>query len=244
MKKEQKKKRKAKLEEKKTIDGVKVEKKEGIKEEPIKKENIVEKNNWILGTILTILIFLILSVFIVYFIIESKKSFEYNGVEFKIIQEGELTFYNVQVPIYSEKTEEKLRDYNFYLRTDPRELKEMEFDDSFTLMKMMVINYSANLDCSGYGLIALTNLIELHELIGIKVFIDKNETCDSEGRYTYLYIKKSDENRIEKIGKNCYTLYVNDCDIFPTTERVMIETFAKIKQDDIRVFSSDELQSI
>lgn len=239
MDKKQKTKRKAKLKEENSINSEKVEKKENLEEKNIKKENSVEKNNWLLGVILTVLILLIISVFAVYSIIESKKNFEYKGVKFNVIQEGELTFYNTQVPIYSPTTEEKLRDYNFYMRTDPRKLEKMEFDDSFTLMKRMVLNYSANLDCDGYGLIALTNLIEIHELIGIKVFIDKNETCDSEGRYTYFYIKKSNENRIEKIGKNCYNLYVNDCDIFPTTERVMIETFAKIKQDDIRVFSFD-----
>jgi hypothetical protein len=234
MDKKQKTKRKTKLKEKNSSDVNQTEKKEIIK-----KENAVEKNNWILGTILTILILLILSVFMIYSIIESKKSFKYEGVEFNIIQEGELTFYNVQVPIYSRKTEEKLRDYNFYLRTDPRKLEKIEFDDEFTLMKLMAINYSENIDCGGYGLIALTNLIEIHELIGIKVVIDKNATCDSEGRYTFLNIKKSNENKIEKIGQNCYNLYINDCDIFPTTERVMIETFAKIKQDEIRVFSSD-----
>jgi len=215
----------------------KTEKKEDEEKEKFLKSSLEkiqsQKNNNLLKISFLIFALVFVAFFTGYFFIESKKSFEYKGVEFNIIQEGKLTFYNTQVPVYS-KSGEKVSTYNFYLRTDPRKLDKIEFNETITPMKFIVLNYSSDLDCQGYGIIALTNIINLYQLIGAKVTIDKNATCDEEGRYMLLNIQNTNENKLEKMGSNCYHLSVNNCDVFPVTEKFMLETFVKIKQEDIR----------
>jgi hypothetical protein len=93
---------------------------------------------------------------------------------------------------------------------------------------------------NGYGTIALMNPINLYQMIGAKVTVDKNASCDAEGRYTFLNLQKANETGIEKVGNNCYNLNVKDCEVFPPTERFMLETFVKIKQDDVRIISSSD----
>jgi len=197
----------------------------------------IKKNNKLLIGILSLLGLILLSFFTGYYLINSQKSFDYKGVEFNIIQEGKLVFYNTQVPIYDNRGE-KISAYNFYLRTDPRKLGKMNFNETIIPMKLMAINYSEEMSCSGYGIIALTNIINLYELIGTKITLDKNATCDSQGRYMFLNFQKTNETSIEKFGKNCYNFNVKDCDIFPPTERLMLDTFIKIKQENIRAISS------
>jgi hypothetical protein len=196
-----------------------------------------QKKNNLLKVIFLIFGLILIAFFAGYSIMESKKSFEYKGVKFNVIQEGELTFYNTQVPIYS-KSGEKISAYNFYLRTDPRELAKIDFNGTITPMKLMALNYTEDLNCQGYGIIAMTNIINLYQLIGTKVTVDKNATCDTEGRYAFLNIQKTSENKLEEIGTNCYNLNIKNCDVFPITEKFMLETFVKIKQNNIRAISS------
>jgi len=205
--------------------------------EKFEKKIETQKKNNLLKVIFLIFGLILIAFFAGYSIMESKKSFEYKGVKFNVIQEGELTFYNTQIPIYS-KSGEKISAYNFYLRTDPRELAKIDFNGTITPMKLMALNYTEDLNCQGYGIIAMTNIINLYQLIGTKVTVDKNATCDTEGRYAFLNIQKTSENKLEEIGTNCYNLNIKNCDVFPITEKFMLETFVKIKQNNIRAISS------
>jgi len=216
----------------------KQEKNSNISENPsTNTQEQIKKNNKLLIGILSLLGLILLSFFTGYYLINSQKSFDYKGVEFNIIPEGKLVFYHTQVPIYNDAGKQ-VSAYNFYLRTDPRKLAKIEFNDTIIPMKLMAMNYSEEISCSGYGIIALTNIINLYKLIGTEIVIDKNATCDAEGRYMFLNIQKTDENKIEQMGKNCYNLKTNGCDVFTSTERFMLDTFVKIKQDDIRAISS------
>ncbi|MFH1591771.1 MAG: hypothetical protein ABIB47_00175 [Candidatus Woesearchaeota archaeon] len=233
----EKKKRKKRSEiEKKNMEKEKIrmEETKNIKDVPSKKQK--NENNKILLLIFIIIGVIFIAFFSLYFFIESKKSFEYQGVKFTKIQEGSLTFYNTQIPIYAENGEQ-ISVYNFYLRTHPKKLANLDFNGTIELLKFVALNYSSDIDCSGYGIIALTNIINLYNLIEAKVIVDKNATCEPDGKYMFLNIQKTDENKIEKIGPNCYNLKVNGCNVFPTTERFMLDTFIKIKEKDIRVIS-------
>ena len=86
----------------------------------------VKKENRALIVAFLIFGIILVAFFAGYFFLESKKSFEYRGVKLNTIQEGKITFYNTQVPIYSLQGK-KLVDYNFYLRNDPRELEKYNF---------------------------------------------------------------------------------------------------------------------
>ncbi len=201
------------------------------------KEKRNKANNKLLVQILIGLGIILIIFFSTYFFIQSKNSFNYHGVKFIKIQEGELTFYNTQVQIYAPSGSQS-RDYNFYLRTDPRELEKMEFNGTVQPLKLVALNYSNDLDCRGYGTIAITNMITLYQLIGAKITIDKNATCDPEGRYILLSLRSANETSLEQVGKNCFNMNINNCEVFPPTERFMLETFVKLKQDNIRLISS------
>jgi hypothetical protein len=212
-------------------------KKANAKEVSADKKVQEKKEGELLVKILIVLGVVLALFFVGYFFAESQKTFESEGVKFNIVQEGELIFYQTKVPVYSENGEKTIN-YFFYLRTDPRELEKMDFEGQIEPTKLLALNYSDDMGCQGYGIIALTNIINLYQLMGGKVTIDRNATCDEQGRYLFLNIQKTNQTGIEKKGPNCYDLNVNNCDVFPSTEKFMLELLAKIKKDNIRLVSS------
>ena len=161
------------------------------------------------------------------FFINSSNSFEYEGVDFKIVQEGELTFYNTKVPLYSNG--EYYNDYNFYLRNDPRKLN-VKFTGALIFNKEMVISAEDPFSCGGYEIIAIENLKRLYQLYDRKVIKNESLGCDILGRYTHINLKSGDETKIELIGPACYNIIINDCEILEGTEKFMIETFVKMNK--------------
>mgnify|MGYP000259427762 CR=1 FL=1 len=59
--------------------------------------------------------------------------------------------------------------YNIYIRKDPRKLAEIPFEGDLVLKKNMVINMTEEFRCEGYGIIAVANVINLYEAIGVDV---------------------------------------------------------------------------
>ncbi len=191
------------------------------KEEKPSKEQIKEENK-IFRNIIIILIAFVLMFLIIYAIRYYMNHFEVEGIKFEIVKMGSLTLYKTSLPvIYQEKN----ADYNFYLRTDPRLLKNIEFDGSLSFKENMVINMSEDFNCNGDGVIAIANLLNLYKLIGTNVIKDENAGCDElYGRYDFLNIKEGDETRIVEYGLKgaCYNLHVNNCEILKVTEKFML----------------------
>jgi len=137
------------------------------------------------------------------------------------------TLYRTSLPVQgeSEITGKTITgEYNFWLRNDPRELKEnVDFYGVIRLKKENVIRIEDDFKCDGYGVIAVANLLKLYEVIGGNVIKDENASCDIAGRFGFIKIMSSDKNYIDKVGPACYTLYVKDCDILKVTERYMLE---------------------
>ncbi len=159
----------------------------------------------------------------------------YENVKFETVQEGELIFYNTKVPLFTEDGN-YYNDYNFYLRTKPSDLKKVPFEGELSLMKGYTINITEELNCEGYGTIALANLIQQYKLLGIIYINDENASCDAESRYNYFEIKVSNETKIVQRGNStCYDIYVKDCEIIPATEKIMAENFVMIKDLEITV---------
>ena len=166
---------------------------------------------------------IIILILIAYFYINSLKTYTYENVDFETVHEGKLLLYQTAIIITYEGA---LTPYNFYLRTNPKELKKVEFDNSgFELMKNTVINFEDEFNCEGYGIIAVANLARLHEVIGLNIVKDENATCDE--RYLYLNVKKGEKTKIEKLDANCYNIIVEDCEILKATERIMLEIFVE-----------------
>lgn len=200
------------------------EKESGSKKQ-LEEQNKVLKRVFIWAGILMIAFFAF-SVFSYY-----QTHFKYEDVDFKIVKEGKLIFYNTIIPMNYEDsiTGKHIVDYNFYIRNDPRKLAEdVPFYGDFELMNNVVINSTEEFNCDGDGVIAIANMVNLFDKVGATVIKDPNANCDAQGRYTFINIQSSDKTGIVQVGHSCYALNVNNCEILKATERFMIETFVKI----------------
>jgi hypothetical protein len=189
---------------------------------------------------------LLILFFLVYLIIGSLSKFNYEGVKFKIVKESKLIFYNTALPYKTSVTGDVIGNYNFYIRNDPRKLKEeVPFNGAINLKKNIVINGAENFSCDGDGIIAVENLRIMLEVMGATVIRDKNATCDELGRYTYILLQSKNETSIDQYTPSCYNINVNNCEILKATERFMTETFVKFNEQEnpSLVLSSSEINN-
>ena len=163
------------------------------KEKPKKKKT--DPNSKTFQMVLIICFAIIVLVLAIYFYINSFKSYSYEGVDFTTVQEGDLILYQTSIPVPYQGT---IAPYNFYLRTNPKKLQNVPFDNSdFKLMQNTVLNFQDEFDCEGYGIIAIANLVQLHSSMGINIIKDENATCDA--RYNFMNITLGDKTEIQKI---------------------------------------------
>ena len=177
-----------------------------------------------LGNVLLIMgIFLV--VFIAsYLIINSMRYFEYQGLEFDIMEEGDVTFYHTSLPLIRNNVK---IDYNIYLRNDPRELEKIPVEGKINLFEMMVINSTDSFVCDGDGGISMYNFQQIMEALGIQIIQDPDAGCDSLARYSYIVIKEGNTTSIEQTGPSCYDFNVNNCEILPVMEKFLVETIVR-----------------
>jgi len=154
-------------------------------------------------------------------------NFEYNGLEFKIIKEGDIIFYHTFLNLERDDAPVK---YNFYLRNDPRKLEKITFEEDLLLLTNMVLNVTDEFNCNGDGVIAIANLANLYSAVGINIIRDENATCDEQGRYKYLNIQPGEETKIEHDGSGCYQMYISDCEILKGTERFMLDSLVELNK--------------
>lgn len=215
------------MEEEKTPEKVLEE----LKTEDNKESKDNPKLNRQLAYVLVTIGLIVLITFAMPYLINLTKQFNYHGVKFKIIQQGKLTLYNTQIPLYN-SSGKKYADYNFYLRNNPKNLENIPFNGKLYFLRNMVINSTEDFTkCDKYSPIAFANLAQLYTIMGTKVIKDLNASCDKQGRYIYLNIKTGNETKIEQVGPACYDLVVNNCEVLNITEKFMVETFIKINNE-------------
>ncbi|MCK9596863.1 hypothetical protein M0R19_06760 [Candidatus Pacearchaeota archaeon] len=207
----------------------------GVEKEKIASKEQVKKEYKIFKAIIIAMMLFILMFLAFLWIINSQNKFNVGGVIFNVDKTAlaGITVYRTSLPVYgkSEITGRTVTaEYNFWLRNDPRTLKQIDFNGYLSLKKNMVINMTDEFNCEGDGVIAVANLLKLYEIIGTTVIKDENATCDNTGRYTLLNIEAGEETKVEKFGPACYTIYIKDCDILKGTERFMLETFIKVTE--------------
>lgn len=190
-------------------------------------KNQVEKENKILRNIFIGIGIIVLLIVGIVFMVMEIRHYNYHGVDFETVKEKNLILYKVSFPITSQN---KTIPYNFYLRTNPKDLENVPFEANITTRKFMVINITNELNCGGYGGLGVQNLANLYTFLGVNTIKDENASCDYLGRYTYLNIIKGNETKIEQYGPSCYTIYVNNCEILPGTEKFMAETFVELQK--------------
>jgi hypothetical protein len=210
---------------------------EGVKEAIPKGETFKDENKILRNIFLSIGAFILIVFFIVFAIndfslratgkaIGIGTNFEYKGVKFDMVKEGDLIFYHTSFPVIYNGTKNI---YNIYLRNDPRDLeKKVPAKGTLTSLDSTVINITQEFDCEGDQMIAIANLVNLYNAIGVTLIRDETAGCDPLGRYKYLTIQPGNTTNIEMVGPNCYNININNCEILEGTERFIVGMLVKI----------------
>ncbi|MCK5043516.1 hypothetical protein KAR52_00760 [Candidatus Pacearchaeota archaeon] len=197
----------------------------GTEEQKIETPNQAKSHNKLLKNFLiTMGIFTLIIIFVIVSIY-SANNFEYKGMKFDVIREGNVIFYHTSFPIV---LDERPMNYNVFLRNDPRKLNKIPFEGDLNLLEMMVINNSESFVCDGDGGIAILNFQQILKILGIDTMKDPDAGCDPQGRYMFIQIQSGDVTGIEQTGPACYNFNVNDCEILKVTEKFLIESLAKL----------------
>jgi len=204
---------------------------EKTEEKPVSETQIKKENKVFKGIIITMVGFLLIFL-VVYFIITSMAKFEVDGVKFKMIKEGELILYQTSIPVFigEEKTE---ADYNFYLRTDPRTLEEkVPTQGEVVFRKNLVLDVTTeDLFCEGDWTIAVANTQNLYTLLGFNISVkDKKKKYQPEDEYMFITINKGNRTEIRANNESAYEININNCEVLPAFEKLMLETFVKYQE--------------
>jgi len=210
-------------EEEKSVISCGVEKEKPATEEQIKNESKIFRN------VMIVLAGLLVMFFAVLFIMNSVNNFDYRGVKFEMVKEGQLTFYKTSIPVTYQGED---ADYNFYLRNHPGKLeKKVPIFGNISFRKNMILDVTTeNLFCDGDWNLALENIRNLYGILDVKL-IPKNDSVVYINQNDYMFITFNEANstNITKIGENDYEINVHNCEILPAAERLMVETFVQNK---------------
>ncbi|MBD3247039.1 hypothetical protein GF378_00265 [Candidatus Pacearchaeota archaeon] len=235
------KKKNGKKEQLKTVCGS-MKKKQASKKEMKRYNTILKWFLIILGAVLVLF-------FVMMFVIDSAKYFDYRGLTGEMVQEGDLFFYKVSFPV---RYGLKKVPYNIYLRNNPEKLgEEIPFNFDYEQEKneidlgrkfsdgmyRLILNASDEeaFECVGEKkgdvVISIANMVNLRAM-GISVMADANATCDYEGDGRYMYVnirpaKESETTQINQIGPACYEIIADECEVLKSTERFMVEALVK-----------------
>jgi ABC-type sugar transport system permease subunit len=195
---------------------------------PEKKKKRTEKAVITFLIILGAIVVLLVVTYLIFFSMKYSK-YTYNGVDFTSVQEGKLMFYKFSIPVYYQGKEIP---YNFYIRTNPRILKNVVFENlqNYQLMRKIVIVAKSNFtNCDGDQVIAMANLVKLYTFIGANVSVQYGNStlCDLSGKTMYLNLEESNETKIFQVGFSCFQVDVNNCEILKATEKLMVESVVK-----------------
>lgn len=214
-----------------------------VKTEKIVRDNpnkAVEKQFfWLVGIIVVVILSFIFIPVLYHQIFEK---FEYGGVKFEKIKEGQLTFYHGQFPIIYKGNFYAI--YNIYLRNDPRK-NEIPLNTNLSLSKKISISLDDGVSsCED----VILGQMELGKFFSAFPFVNKNITtgfynaslakefnmvpisCDNASKdHTILIIQKSQTPSIEAGEKdNCFVLNIGNCEYLETVERYIIGAMAQI----------------
>ncbi|MEN7981893.1 MAG: hypothetical protein ABFQ65_00415 [Nanoarchaeota archaeon] len=193
------------------------------------KDQIAHQNKLLRNILLTIGFF-VGGFILILMIFYSMSHFELEGVKYNIIKEKDVTFYHTSFPskYYNPGV---LTKYDLYLRTDPRELKNIAFEGNLNLLEMGVVAIAEgdNFNCEGDGNIANVNFNNIIKAMGTTVTTDPEYSfCDEQGRYNYFEWKSGDETKIVQTSPICYDFVIKDCEVLEVTERFLIETLVNL----------------
>ncbi len=199
----------------------------GIEEEKVVKKGQIKKQNELFKKLLLVMVGFLIFFLIIFYANSSINKFDVEGVEFFLdtsAMQGR-TLYRTSIPvIYQGRTV----DYNFWLRTNPKKLDEMvPLNEEIIFRKNVVFEVTTeNLFCEGDWTIGLANILTLYKVLGMNILVDgENLTYEPKEDYMFITITEWDKTEILKIDEHHYEVNVNNCEILPAFERLMLEAF-------------------
>ncbi len=214
----------------------KIEPKKVIKENPNKAVEI--QFFWLVSIIIVVTLGF---VFIPVLYHQIFQKFEYAGVKFEKIKEGQLIFYHGQFPIIYKGNFSAV--YNVYFRNDPRN-NNIPINTNLSLSQKVSISLNDNVHlCEDMmlGQAELGKFIPAFPFVknvtaGVynasvaKEYNVSQITCKNASKdNTVLIVQMSDTPSIEMGEKdNCYLLNIGQCQYLETTERYVIGVMAQI----------------
>lgn len=195
---------------------------------------------WLVGIVVSMILAFIFVPILYHQIFEK---FEYGGVKFEKIKEGQLTFYHGQFPIIYKGNFSAV--YNVYFRNDPRE-NTIPINTNLSLSNNVSISLNDNVDLcedmilgqseigkfiSAFPFVKKINTGVVNSTVAKELNITqitcKNASIDN----TVIIIQKSEIPSVE-LGnnENCYMLNIGNCQYLETVERYIIGAMAQINE--------------
>lgn len=217
---------------------IKKTKKAGTKKKVLGLDKSEKQFFWVVGIIVTMVLLIIFVPIIKYNLFDR---FEFGGVQFEKIQQGEITFYHGIFPIIYNG--DLISYHHFYFRTDPRK-NNVSVNTKFALTKNVLIGLSPGVEeCRSIALAQpqLAGFLKAFPFVtnlssGVN---DKNISKSLNLTYvgcenanddtTIILIRKSSVPSID-LGNNanCYVFNVGDCKYLETVEKYMMSVAAQI----------------
>jgi len=200
----------------------------------VPKKEIIKKENKQLFWILLIILVFFAAFMVPYFYIDSKKTFDYGGIDWAIEDYEDLRIYHGRFPVFTEKNQS----FNMFLRNDPRTNEVPITGDLSNFKKVTYFSYSKEVNsCRGEFPRVISDLSSFFKLaIGIKEiysatnnFTYSNETnlphisCETQENIGAIIFNIGEEQGIKVSEQNpyCYTLTLKDCNDLATVEKFM-----------------------
>ncbi|HLC53193.1 MAG TPA: hypothetical protein VJK03_01500 [Candidatus Nanoarchaeia archaeon] len=183
---------------------------------------------WILGVMAAILLILIITPFIM----QSFRTFDYQGLTFTKEKFSEITVYRYPYHFSDDVGQQYL--YNLYLRIDPRENK-VPFDGEIKFISSEPIYVSINSTGLSQCTRSLRDVASLSNFLASNLFDirsgtpDAEEaerlslrhvTCDTHPNATVIIVQAGNETRIVQQNA-CYILSAKECDTLSAVEKFM-----------------------
>lgn len=231
MKKEVKKKVGKESREKEVEEAIIVDEKEANKAITIDEKEALKKQNKQTKWVFIVMALILVSVFLIPYIIGKSREFNYAGLEFKKILFDKLPLYHARIPLAS-ITGDVVSNYNLYLRNDPRELEYIPIKGEIKLLKDVVLTFNPEMVCKN-EIIASTSVVGFIRGASsanlIPGTLNKSgvtsklayANCDSHNQTTLIF-DLGNKTEIIRERTNCYRIYVANCEIVEAAERLII----------------------
>jgi len=184
-----------------------------------------------------LMVSLILIIILVPFIVKNYiNKFVYIKLDWQKTKLGKIDFYSTEIPV-ADRSGNIIGTYTMNFRNDPRKLENINTGLSgseigFNTGEVVYISLDSKMQgCEdvGIGLINFAGFLrgfanlEVNSSVNDLAAAQKNNleyiTCENSPDNTVIQLSNGDENKIERIKTNCYSIVYKDCEITQVTEK-------------------------